>query len=184
MISILQLVAIGLLTGALAVGYGVSGHIVLSLTCLVLGVAWAMVDWFGFGRARKNTNLQAGVPQKLRRSGDPFTDNLATPIFIGLAGWGLWQKLPAWLMLVVVLLILAAWDLGRFSNRLSVVTDEATEDRLNKLHLSRLGVTLVAGLLLGGIALLLHVTLDFGWALVLGILAMLALNRFSRGLSR
>ena len=184
MIQILQLAAIGLLTGALGGGYAASGQTGLAIACLVLGLCWAGVDWFGIGRSRKKQILTTGVSQKSRRGGDPLMGNFAMLLFIALTAWGVWQKLPTWIMLVVVLLTLLAWDLGQFSSRLLAVTDDATLVRLERVHLTRLGLALAVGLLLGGAALLVHVPLDFGWALVLGMITMIALNRFVRGLAR
>jgi hypothetical protein len=178
MIQILQLAAIGLLTVLLGAGYAVAGHIWLALSCLVLGLAWAAVDWFGFSRTRIEQKNQ-----KIRRGGDPFMDNLAILLFFGLATWGLWLRLPGWLMLFVVLLAITGWDLGRFSYRMLAVTDVNTGRRLERIHITRLGITLAAGLVLGIITLLVHVSLDFIWILILGFLAMIALNRFTRGLS-
>jgi|GEM_PF-1704401 len=184
MIHILQLAAIGLLTGALGAGYVATGQPGLAIACLVLGLCWAVVDWFGIGRSSKKKTLTAGVTQKSRRGGDPLTGNFAMLLFSALTAWGVGQKLPMWLMLIVGLLTLIAWDLGQFSSRMMAVTDAATVTRLERVHLSRLGLALVVSLLLGGAALLVHVPLDFGWALVLGMITMIALNRFVRGLAR
>jgi hypothetical protein len=184
MILILQLVAIALLSGTLGAGYGISGQTGLAVISIVLGLCWAAVDWFGIGRSNIKPKLRSGVTERSRRGGDPLTGNFALLLFIGLAAWGVWQRLPTWLMLGAVFFTLIAWDLSQFSNRMMVVIDDATAARLERVHLSRLGIALSFSLLLGGAALFVHIQLDIGWALVLGMLAMIGLNRFVRGLSR
>lgn len=182
MINILQLIAIGLMAGVLASGYFFSSQPVFAVTTLLLGVVWGGVSWFGVSDAEKEKG-QSLPPQK-RHRGDPSIDNLALLVFVGLATWGVWQKLPPWLMLVVVILTLAAWDLGRFANRLLSVLDAETAVRLEQNHLTRLGAALLGGLILGSLMLLIHVQLDFGWALFLGIVGIFALNRFTKGIAR
>lgn len=184
MTIILQLVSIGLLFGVMGISFGMIGQIAPALVCVVGGLFWAATSWFGLYKTAQKTGLPPEASKKTRRGGDPFIDNFAMFLFFSMAAWGIWQGLPAWLMLVVTLLTLASWDLGRFSYRMVDVIDEPAALRMEQTHLKRLGFTLAAGLFIGILPLWVRIPLDFGWALVLGLIAMIALNRFSRGIWR
>jgi hypothetical protein len=119
-----------------------------------------------------------------RRAGDPFVDGLGMAVFIGLAVYATWLGMSSWLAMLAVLLALAAWDLGRFTFRLRDVPDAAAAAQLERVHLTRLGLALGTGLVLGALALMLRISFDFGWALVIGAAAIFALSRAARGLLR
>ncbi|MDO8945392.1 MAG: hypothetical protein Q7U75_19575 [Desulfobacterales bacterium] len=178
MANLLQVVVLFFLTGGLVVGFSAAGHWLSAAISLMLGVCWAAVDWFGF----KSRSAADNAPR--RRAGDPFMDGLGLVGFCGLAGWAVWFGMSNWLALLGVLLALAAWDLGRFTLRMSVVLDATAAERLERVHLVRLGVALGIGLVVGGLALLVRISLDFGWALVIGAAAIIALSRAARGLVR
>jgi len=178
MANVLQLVVLFVLTGGLTVGFGAAGQMIGALVSLGLGVSWAAVDWWGLRKSGVVTETGQ------RRAGDPFMDGLGLTVFTGLAVWGVWLGLSRWLGLLAVLLALAAWDLGRFTFRISDVLDGAAAARLERVHLSRLGLALGGGLLLGGLALLLRVPLDFGWALLIGATAVIALGQVARRMNR
>jgi hypothetical protein len=163
----IRLVAVGLLTAILTVGFGAAGQIWGLLLTLLLGAGWAIADW---------------PPKDGVWDTRPDLDGPGLLIFIALVIWNLWLGLPAWLALAVVLLTLAAWDLGRFVRRLSLALDAPAASRLERIHLLRLGLALGVGLLLGGLALIVRTPLDFGWALGLGILAIFALSQVARGM--
>jgi hypothetical protein len=176
MVNVLQLVVLFLLTGGLTVAFVSLGQGLWALACLGLGVAWALVDWFGLKKSG------AASKAARRRGGDPFMDGLGLALFTGLAAWGAWNGLSHWLALAAVLLALAAWDMGRFTLRMSRVPDPIAAARLERTHLGRLGLALFGGLLLGGLALLVRVQLDFGWALVIAAAAVIALSQAARRL--
>jgi thiosulfate reductase cytochrome b subunit len=79
-------------------------------------------------------------------------------------------------MLVGTLAALAAWDLDHFERRLRTAQRVEAQGALIRAHLRRLSIVAGLGLTLGGIALSVQVEITFGWALLLGLLAFLALS--------
>jgi hypothetical protein len=76
------------------------------------------------------------------------------------------------LILVFLLLSLGAWDLQLFIRRLEKVKPVENARRFEKRHLLRLAGVLGAGLALGSIALLVHISLRFWLAFLLSVFAM------------
>lgn len=165
MIKPLRLAALGLLASVWVLGFGLAGHPLIALAAFVLAVGWLVISWRLAG-------------------GSPGLDDFGLLIFIGIAAWGLWQGLSAWLALVAVLLTLAAWDMGRFIRRQVFALNDAAAARMERTHLIRLGQALGGGLLLGGLALLVRIPLDFGMALLIGIIAIVALSRLVVNVNR
>ena len=103
-----------------------------------------------------------------------------------LAGWVLlaafgawWGTISGW-MLIGVVAALAAWDLRHFDMRLRAAGAIAPPDGLARAHLRRLALVAGAGLLFGAIALGIRFELTFGWALLVGALAIIGLSRLLR----
>jgi len=165
MINPLRLVALGLLASVMALGFGLAGHPLIGLSAAVLGAGWLVINW-------------------RLKGGSPALDDFGLLIFTGIAAWGLWQGLSAWVALVGVLLALAAWDMGRFIRRQALALNDAAAARMERTHLIRLGQALGGGLLLGGLALLVRIPLDFGLALVISIIAVVALSRLVVNVNR
>jgi hypothetical protein len=109
---------------------------------------------------------------------------LGLTFFCGLAAAGVLLNLPGWLSLLVVGLALAAWDLARLDRRLQDALDAPAVKRIERRHLARLGLVLVIGWGLGGLALSLRVSLGFGPALGLGLLVLIALGLAAREVGR
>lgn len=80
-----------------------------------------------------------------------------------------WSGLPIWLALTAQLVVLAAWDLGRFVLRQPAVP--------RGRHLRWLALSLAIGALLAVGALLLRLDLGFELALGLGIVLIVLLTR-------
>jgi hypothetical protein len=98
-------------------------------------------------------------------------------IFIGAAGYGVWQERPAGWLLVSLVAALVAWDLDHFERRLRRARPETKEADLRRVHLQRLAVVAGLGLGLGWLALGVRVELSLGWAIVLSLLAIIGLSR-------
>lgn len=64
---------------------------------------------------------------------------------------------------------LASWDLHAFLNRITLLKEPAVLLRFERNHLSRLGLTLAAGMVLGALGLSIHFHLGFFLAFVLGM---------------
>jgi hypothetical protein len=100
--------------------------------------------------------------------------------FLGLVllgGFGALSAVPSGWGLAGVVAALVAWDLSGFAlvaQGAGKVVDEAA---LWRAHLRRLAAVAGGGLLLGGAALLVRAEIGFGWALLLGVVAVVALSR-------
>jgi len=96
---------------------------------------------------------------------------------MSLAALGMWLRIAPMLMLVGAVAALIAWDLDGLGRRMRSARRVEGGATLVRAHLQRLAAVAGLGLLLGGIALGIHIRLSFGWALVLGLLAILGLSR-------
>jgi NADH:ubiquinone oxidoreductase subunit 3 (subunit A) len=97
--------------------------------------------------------------------------------FIVMAVLGIWSNVTPLGALAATVTALGAWDLQRFTARLGAVDRVEDEAGLTRAHLQRLLPVLLVGLLAGFVALEVRLALSFGWALVLGALAILGLSR-------
>jgi hypothetical protein len=165
MINPLRRAVLGFLASVLALGFGLAGHPLIAAGAALLCVGWLAIGWRAAGS-------------------NPALDDFGLLVFIGITVWGFWQGLSAWLALVAVLLALAAWDMGRFIRRQVLALNEEMAARMERTHLIRLGQALGGGLLLGSLALLVRIPLDFGMALVIGIIAVVALSRLVVNVNR
>lgn len=169
-----------LLAGGLAAAFGLAGAFWEMMAALLLGVGWIAADWAAF----RGLGVYPQPDDRLleRQIGAwSGSDAAGLALFCGLTGWGLLSfRLPAWLALLAVLVALAAWDLGRLMRRLGVALDLASIVAIERRHLARLGLTLGGGALLGGLALVIRIPLDFWPAVALAAVAVLVLSRMAR----
>lgn len=152
------LVGIGLATLLLALAYALNDSLIWALAITALGLFWLMGQW----RSRA------------------WVGSVGLSAFVGATAFGIWLGLPAGWMLVSIVATLVAWDLDDFSLRLGSVEHIGGEVHLKRSHLQRLLVTASFGLLLGVVALSIQLDLAFGWALLLGLLAIFCLGQAFR----
>jgi hypothetical protein len=152
-------ISIGLAALLPASGYMLNGSWAGASASLALGAFWLAGLWRGW----------------------QGTDALGLLGLVAIAGAGVWLGLAPALMLAGVVAALAGWDLDRFAQRLRRAEHVVGEIELARAHLRRLLVVAGIGLGLGGVTLVLQMALSFGWALLLGMLAILGLSRAIRG---
>jgi hypothetical protein len=169
-------IAISLATAATAAGYLLAGKWVGVFLALLWGSMWV----FGFLRqaSQNGTDEPAGnrLPSHPEIPAGAASSALLGFVLLVIAGiWsGVW---PGWL-LVGLVAALAGWDLDFFASRLRYVREEDAAVAFTQTHLRRLGWVLAISLLLGGLALILHFRLNFGWAMLVALLAVYGLARF------
>ena len=112
-----------------------------------------------------------------QRFGWGWTGSAGLTGFVVMAVFGIWSDVTSLGALAATVVALAAWDLQRFSERLRAVDRVEDEAGLTRAHLRRLLPVLLAGILAGFVALEVRFALSFGWALVLGGLAILGLSQ-------
>ncbi len=177
----IRLAVIGLLTLLMAAGFALTAHPWFSAISALLGLAWLAAEL----PVRKPARTAGQADWLTRRPyGEGWAASLGLPIFCGLAAVAVWLGLPAWLGLAAVGLALAGWDLARLAHRLVEAPDAAAAQRTERLHLARLGIALGIGLLLGGIAMIVRIPLDYGMALVLVATALAAFSLAAREIRR
>jgi hypothetical protein len=150
----IALISIGLATLSLALGYGLSSLWAWTPLLVIIGLLWLVgqrYDW-------------AGWP------------SVGLICFVGAAAWGVWGGAAVGWLLGGTIAALVAWDLAHFSQRLKYGGQVENIAELKRTHLRRLLVVAGLGLLLGGVALSIQIELNFGWALLLGLLAILSLS--------
>lgn len=172
--TVARLMTISTLVAAatLAIGYGLHGQPIGTLIFIAFGVLWLVGQRYAL-RASAGLGLLG------------FSAGVLLGTLYGVSnGW----------MLVGITAALIAWDLQHFIQHMHasvhVETDPADTARedtgghidaatraLERAHLQRLGLVSGAGLLLGGLALTIRLTLGFGVVLALGLVAIFGLSR-------
>lgn len=112
---------------------------------------------------------------------------IASPAMVTLtllAALGMTRGASPILLFVGSVASLVAWDLDQFTRRLQRAACAFDAAALAAEHLRRLAAVSALGLLLGLIALVVHLRLDIGWALAIGLVAAVSLSRAIRFLRR
>lgn len=149
-------------TGSLAWGYYDGGYRHVAFGLLGFGLLWALAQW------RRWT----------------WSASLGLLAVTAAAAAGLWLELAAGWMVVGALGGLLAWDLSDFARRLRCAPPRRDMQTLEKVHLARLAILFVFGLLLATGAMLLQLRFTFEWALLLALVAALGITRLVAWLRR
>ncbi|HJZ48381.1 MAG TPA: hypothetical protein VKE41_14490 [Roseiflexaceae bacterium] len=155
---LLALFCAGLATFAMALGYAGQSLWAGAGICGAIGLLWLAGHWRGWDWAA-----------------DPCLAG-----WVGMAAFGAWHKVGAGWMLGGLVAALAAWDLAHFAERLRGAGLVLQRAELTRTHLRQLASILGAGLLLGSIALGVRIDLTFGWALLIGALAIVGVSGLIR----
>jgi hypothetical protein len=155
-------ISIGIATLLLALGYAMGGRWMGAATSVALGCLWLVGLWRGW------TGMEA----------------LGLIGAVGIAAVGVWLALSTPVLLAGVVAALVAWDLDRFVQRTRNAGHVAEAAALTRAHLGWLLVVAGLGLALGAVAAGIQVPLSFGWALLLGTVAILGMSRAIRSLTR
>jgi len=147
-------ISIGAATGALALGYALNG-------------TWPGAVLILFG------GLAAGIAQPRSRV---WSASAGLFLVTAAAAYGVWSGAAAMLMLAGIVAALAAWDLAYFERRIRHARRAADRRALIRSHVWRLSIALGAGFVLGWFSLGARIELDFGWLLLLGLIALLGLS--------
>ncbi len=104
--------------------------------------------------------------------------------FVIAAARGIFMDISTGWLLLSVVATLAAWDLDYFVRRFRHVGRVEKPHDLEQRHLKRLMSVAALGLLLGGVAIVVKVQLNFGWILFWGIVLILGMSRLIGLLNR
>lgn len=152
--------------GALALGLALRDAAIFIPILIALGAAWAISRWRGrYGLAASLANLT-------------FTAAL-----VG-AAIGLLIGAMSALMLIAVVATLAGWDLAHFEQRMRALARVERAKDIERRHLRWLGIAIVSGAILAGLALTIRATLSFAVVFALGLLAALIISRTLAALRR
>jgi hypothetical protein len=155
-------ISIGLATLGLTLGYSLSSLWLWTPLIVVMGLLWLVGQW---------------------RNWDGWS-SVGLIFFVVAAAGGVWRNVAAGWLLGGTVAALIAWDLDHFSQYLKHAGHVENAAKLKRTHLRRLLVVASLGLLLAGVALSIRLELNLGWALFLGLLAILSLSwiiGFARG---
>ncbi len=141
--------------GLLAAGYFLVGLAWSALGLLIFGILWTVGlalrwDWF---------------------------PPLALFAAFAAAAFGLLLDLSTGFLISGALFALASWDLAEFSLRLRKASPEDNLAALERRHLARLALLVLAGGGLSAFALTIHLTPSFEWIVVLMIFAVWGVGR-------
>jgi hypothetical protein len=200
----LKTVAIALTAAALVGGLWLLGHLGLALLAGILGLLWLAANW----RAPEGRPLLDGLgllgfcalAAVSVYFGLPGWLGLAE-VLLALAGWDLArfhhrlsevtapqpapetpeEREPGFQAAVST--PETPGDAAAPSAPVPLFSGSAAADRMERAHLTRLGLALGGGLVLGLLALAVRIELSFVVALVLGIVAVYAISRVVRGIN-
>jgi hypothetical protein len=162
LLSRLIIGSIVLTTLALAVSFALASYWLVVIICICAGGGWLVAA--------------------LRNWPSAPTLGLLTTVAATVYGNFEGVSLPG--LLIALVAALAAWDTGTCAGRLRATPELAFADDLVRAHVQRLLIVVAVGLLVGSLALLLRVSLSFGWALMLATLAIIGLVRALRFFQR
>jgi len=155
MTRILRFVCPILSVGFLAAGYFLNGLVWPAVGLLLFGVLWIV------GLALCWT----------------WVPPLGLYAAFGAAVFGLFQDLTAAFLIIASLLALLAWDLAEFFMRLKRGSPEDDTPTLEKRHLVRLALPVLAGGSLIAFTLTLHLKPTFEWMVILMFFAVWGIGR-------
>ncbi|HQE93300.1 MAG TPA: hypothetical protein PLH19_10640 [Anaerolineae bacterium] len=141
--------------GMLAAGYGLYGKPIAALLFVALGLLWL-------------------VGQRYQK---PAVGSLSLLCWVIGAVYGAWYGVKSGWLLGSVTSALLTWDLHYFTYRMQETKNVVNVRTLERAHLQRLGLVGGLGLLLGGLALTIKLSLRFGVMVALGLIAVLGLSR-------
>lgn len=160
------MVSIGVATLGLLYGFFVSNHWIWVLLIATSGLFWV------YGWLRKLEMLSS----------------LLLVGFTALSVLGILINLPPFGFLIGLLAALSAWDLDRFEQRIRQAGKIENERAVVLKHFLNLAAVDGLGLIVGSMALLLRIRLDFGLVLLVGLVAVIGLslvfNYIKREISR
>ena len=116
--------------------------------------------------------------------GVSWPESVGMAFFICVAAYGVLQKVAIVWLLPALLITLAAWDLGHFQHHLARPADIRQEERLKRVHYLRLVIILGLGLILSQVTLRMESSLNFIWAIALGLLVIFGVSRAVRFMRR
>ena len=146
--------SIGVATLAVAASYAAAGRWVPVTLIVGLGLLWSLSTWRLW----------------------PWFNGIGLVGLVGGAASGISFGLPTGWLLVGTVAALIAWDSHSLLIRLAQLDQSATDPWLLRGHFARLAIACGLGILLGGFALRLEITLTFGLAVFLGLLLAVSLS--------
>lgn len=156
------LTAIALGSGALAAGYALIGMWPIAGLAFTLAAFWYAGLYYEWA----------------------WVSGTALVAHWGLAVAGAIYAVGVIWLVVGLVSALAAWELAHFANRMQPYLRNKTLDLIASRHLLRLLAVSVASIVLVTISLGFQLSLPFGWAVVLAILALLGLSQMVSFLRR
>jgi len=142
-------------TLGLALGLILAGSEFLAPVVAILGIFWIV-----------------SVQREWKRIASP-----ALFIYVAATAYAAWQGSPPGLMLMTLIFALSAWDLESMRSRFRMVKADAVDNGIEQRHLIRLVTLDGIGILLGSMALVFRITLNFALELILGVVIAYGLSQ-------
>ena len=139
----------------LAIGYAWSGVILAALVIVLFGALW----------------------YASQQHGGPGIEGIVFTLFVLASAGGFYLGIAGWLLLLVVVASLGAWDLDHFLQRLSAVDRVAFETGLGRQHIRRLLIVEGIGYLAGLTAITIRLQISFGWVALLIFMAVVGISQ-------
>jgi len=140
---------------SLAWGFAQSGFTSFSVWIIVLGAGWLLAIW-----QRWN-----------------WYSSFALLVITILSALGLWFGfIPGWLFAGGIF-ALFAWDMAEFRQRLALMAKDDNTRGIERRHLLRISLLVLAGMALASITMLLRVQFTFEWGALLVVVILLGLGQ-------
>jgi hypothetical protein len=149
------ILAILLGTGSLGFGYAEAGFSSFARWIVIFGLAWLLAVWRGW-RWFSSVGLFACV-------------------FV--AAFGLWFDFSTGWMTAGAVFALFAWDMTEFRHRLRFLALDDDLRGMERRHIARVSLVILAGLILITIALLLQFRFTFEWGVLLVIVILIGMTQ-------
>jgi len=162
-VTIIALViSIILSTGSMAWGYDQAGFDPLARGFLLFGIVWLFSQWRRWW----------------------WFSSMGLIVVIVIGALGIWFGLtPGW-MFAGGIFALTAWDLTDYRSRTRLAAWDDDERGMERRHLSRLTILILAGLFLSSIAMVVRLQFTLEWAVLLVFVVLLGLTQVVAWLRR
>jgi len=164
-------------TATLALGFAQQRLWPWMAAVLLVGPGWLAELWLSRRTPGHYRQRKGGAPGPCKPRGRAWLASAGFFLFASAASIGLLLGIGRGWALAGLVAALSAWDLAGFLSRLECADRAGQAGDLERSHLRRLMVVVVAGSALAVLALSVRLSLGFGLVLLLASLGTLALGR-------
>jgi hypothetical protein len=149
------MIVISLSVGSLAFGYDDAGYHLVSKWLVALGMIWLLSQWRRWY----------------------WVSSAALFVIVFLAAFGLWLEMEESWMIAAAAFALFAWDMTEFRRRIHLLVVDDELRAMERRHIARLSLVILAGLMFITLSLVIQLQLTFEWGAFLVVVILLSLSQ-------